>query len=105
MPDDNRLIDEHEAKKVLERALELDEARNGSMSVEQIRDLARDMSISPSAIEQALEEHIASQGMPPVPEQPRGFKRMSGVMVAAVFVVLALFVWVAIMRVGAPPPP
>jgi len=105
MSDENRLIDEEEAKKVLERALELDEAKQGSMSVEELRSVARDMSISPSAIDQALEEHIASQGMAPVPEQPRGFRRISSVAIAAVLVVLALFVLVAIMRLTTPPAP
>ncbi|HEY7394131.1 MAG TPA: hypothetical protein VH559_04785 [Gemmatimonadaceae bacterium] len=105
MSDENWLIDEQDAKKVLERALELDEARQGSMSVEQLRAVARDMSISPASIDRALEEHIASQAMTPSPEQPRGFRRVSSVWMAAIFVILALFILVAIKRVVPTSPP
>src|SRR5262245_41543486 len=105
MPNENHLIDEREAKKVLERALALDEARHGSMSVEQLRDVARDMAISPSSIDQALDEHIESLGLDLEEEQPRGFRRISSVTLAAVFIVLALFVLFAIMRVLPPASP
>jgi hypothetical protein len=75
------------------------------MSVEQLRDVARDMAISSSSIDQALEEHIASLGLDLEPEEPRGFRRISGVTLAAVVVVLALFVLFAIMRVVPPASP
>ena len=105
MPNENHLIDEREAKRVLERALALDEARHGAMSVEQLRDVARDMSISSSSIDQALEEHIESLGLDAEPEEPRGFRRISSVTLAAVLVALALFVLFAIMRVAPSPSP
>ena len=107
MSDENRLIDEQSAKKVLERALELDEARQGSLSVEQLRDVARDMSISPSSIDQALEEQkLASQAaLTPVPEQRRGFKRfLLSAPVVTISVLLALLILLASIRVAAPPP-
>ena len=72
MSEENRLIDEQSAKKVLERALELDEAKHGAFSVEQLRDVARDMAISPSSIEQALEEQRHElQAMVQVPSASR----------------------------------
>ena len=106
MPDENRLIDEQAAKKVLERALELDEARQGSLSVEQLRDVARDMSISPSSIDQALEEQkLASQAaMAPLPERLRGFKRFSNAAFVGIFVLFGLLILLASIRVVAPPP-
>jgi len=106
MSEDNRLIDEQSAKKVLDRALELDEAKHGALSVEQIRAVARDMAISPSSIDQALEEQTrASQAAAvPAPEQPRGFKRFFRPSVVTVLVLLVLFILVAGIRLVAPPP-
>ena len=106
MSEENRLIDEQSAKKVLDRALELDEAKHGSFSVEQLRDVARDMAISPSSIEQALEEQKReSQAAPvPVPEQPRGFKRFFRPSVVTLLVLLALVILVAGVRLVAPAP-
>jgi len=106
MSDENRLIDEQAAKKILERALELDEARQGSMSVEQLRDVARDMSISPSSIDQALEEQkLASQAPPaPMPEQPRGLKRFPNAVFVTVFVLLGLLAFFVSMRIVPPSP-
>jgi hypothetical protein len=105
MAEDNRLIDEQTAKKVLDRALELDEAKHGSFSVEQLRDVARDMAISPSSIEQALEEqkHESQGAAVPVPEQPRGFKHFLRPSVVTLLVLLALVILVAGVRFVVPP--
>jgi len=105
MSEENRLIDEQSAKKVLERALELDEAKHGALSVEQLRDVARDMAISPSSIEQALEEqkHGSQAAAVPAPAQPRGFKRFFRSSVVFLLVLLALVILMAGVRLVAPP--
>ena len=102
MSEENRLIDEQSAKKVLDRALELDEAKHGSFSVEQLRDVARDMAISPSSIEQALEEQKRESQAAAVPliKQPRRFNRFFGPSFVAVLALLALFVLMAIRFVA-----
>jgi hypothetical protein len=75
------------------------------MSVEQLRDVARDMSISPSSIDQALEEQkLASQAaIAPMPKQRRGFKRfLFSAPVVTVVVILGLLFLVATIRLVAP---
>ena len=106
MSEENRLLDEQTAKKVLDRALELDEAKHGSFSVDQLRDVARDMSISPASMEQALEEQRreSQAAAVPVPAQPRGFKRFFRPSVVTLLVLLALVVLLAGVRLVAPPP-
>jgi hypothetical protein len=105
MSEENRLIDEQSAKRVLERALELDEAKHGAFSAEQLRDVARDMAISPSSIEQALEEqkHELQAAAVPAPEEPRGFKGFFRPSVVTLLVLLALVILVAGVRVVVPP--
>lgn len=56
---DPRLTDE-EAQKVIARALELQTQSAGALSVTQIREIASELSIPDSAVDQALAEYRAS---------------------------------------------
>lgn len=54
------VLSEDAAHRLLARAVELDAHRAGSLSIEQLRDVARDAGISPRAFEDALREARAS---------------------------------------------
>ena len=56
MPNLPDFLSEDAAHRLLARAVELDTHRAGSLSVEQLRDVARDAGISPGAFEDALME-------------------------------------------------
>jgi len=56
---DPRLTDE-DAQKVLARALELQTQGAGALSMAQIREIASELSIPPSAVDQALSEYQAA---------------------------------------------
>lgn len=104
MSDENRLIDEESVKKVLSRAIELDEAKRDALSAEQLRAVARDMSISTSSIDQALEEQRLAHE-PPAPAPARRFGRSFSVPLVVVVAILALFAIVASTRIVMPAHP
>jgi hypothetical protein len=56
---DPRLTDE-EAQKVIARALELQTQSTGALTVTQVREIAAELSIPESAVDQALSEHRAA---------------------------------------------
>jgi hypothetical protein len=106
MSEENRLIDEESAKKVLSRAIELDEAKRDALSAEQLRAVARDMSISTSSIDQALEEQRLAHEPPTLTPAPaRRFGRSFSVPLVVVIAILALFAIVASTRIVVPPHP
>ena len=59
-----RLSDEA-AQKVLARALELQAEGAGALTVSQIREIAADLAIPASAVDQALSEYRAAAASPP----------------------------------------
>src|SRR4051812_17795631 len=55
------MVAEDAAHRLLARAVELDAHRSGSLSIDQLRDVARDAGISPRAFEDALAEMRAGE--------------------------------------------
>jgi hypothetical protein len=103
---DPRLTDE-DAQKVLARALELQAQGAGKLTVAQVREIASEMSIPASAVDQALSEYLAA-GEPVMPPRadaaaasPRPARRvvmalawMGGafVLLMVLFIIMRLFV-------------
>jgi hypothetical protein len=57
-------LDEEAVRQVLARAVELERQHGGSLTEAQVREIARELSIPPAAIDQALAEYRSGVGRP-----------------------------------------
>jgi transcription initiation factor TFIIIB Brf1 subunit/transcription initiation factor TFIIB len=93
-------LDEKSVRKVLARAVEIENQQRGSLSEAQVRDIARDLSIPEHVIEQALAEHrSAAQKSVIVDRRLPRWIRPAAMMSLAFIVLLAFYV---VMRLVAP---
>ncbi len=92
------VLAEADVAEILERAVKLDGARDGNVSVEQLREAALEVGVSAAAFDEALEQFAVgsrdSDGAPPVPtvvSRPRFFAQIrTAITVASGFVVGAI---------------
>jgi hypothetical protein len=94
------LLDEKAVRQVLARAVELERQGGGALTETQVRDIARELSIPESAIEQALAEHRSSAAVQP-PARRRWRPGLAVMVVCAIAVLALAFASVAV-RVPAP---
>lgn len=66
-----RVLSEDAAHRVLARAIELDAAERGGMSMERVLDIAREVGVSPEAIESALRDDREAAAMLSAPRPGR----------------------------------
>ena len=83
---------EAEAKRIIDRAAELDAQRGQPLNVAALRDIATEAGISPAAVDQALQEHGRQ-----APALKTRFLQRRGLLVAGAIVALLLLYAVARM--------
>ncbi len=75
------VLAEADVAEILERAVKLDGARDGNVSIEQLREAALEVGVSPTAFDEALEEFTRASRLPEVPApaevtRPRFFSQI-----------------------------
>ncbi len=75
------VLAEADVAEILERAVKLDGARDGNVSVEQLREAALEVGVSPTAFDEALGEFTRASRLPEVPApadvtRPRFFSQI-----------------------------
>lgn len=88
---------EAEAKKLLDRATELDAERAQSLDPAAVREIALEAGISPAAIDAAVAEHLEGRLEQQAPAPRKLFGRFTSVVRVAAYLLLAFIVY-AFMR-------
>ncbi len=75
------VLAEADVAEILERAVKLDGARDGNVSIEQLREAALEVGVSPTAFDEALDEFTHASRVPEVPApadvtRPRFFSQI-----------------------------
>jgi hypothetical protein len=94
-------LDEKAVRKILARAVEIENQQRGALTEAQVRDIARDLSIPDHVIEQALAEHRTAGRQLEVPA--RRLPRWLGSAAIASLVLMAIMVFFFLMRVTPSP--
>jgi hypothetical protein len=68
---DDRPLNQSTADRVIQRALQIDAERAEGLTEAQIREIAKELSVSNAAVEQALAEQRATTNRPPATHAPR----------------------------------
>ncbi len=102
-PDESERLSDEAVRRLLGRASELEAARSSELSLAELRDVAREAGIAPSALEQAIAElrsqQPAADAQPSIVEPSRRSQLRSigigaaltvGAIVAALFLVLVM---------------
>ena len=93
---DAERLPETAARRLLERASELEAARGAELSVAQLREAAREAGITPGAFEQALAEYRETASSPIAAATPTSRRRLARLWPAAL--VLAALLSVLVLR-------
>jgi hypothetical protein len=101
-PRDSERLPEAAARRLLERASELEARRGAEMSVAELREAAREAGITPDAFEQALAEYHGTDLASPVPAPGSPPRRLARFWPAAL--VLAALVSLLVVRLLFPAP-
>jgi hypothetical protein len=99
---DAERLPEEAARRLLERASQLEAARSGEPSVAELREAAREAGIPPAAFEQALAEFRGTDPSPPVAPAPAGRLRLASFWPAALG--LAILLTYLVLRLLVPVP-
>jgi hypothetical protein len=99
-PRDAERLPEEAARRLLERASELEAARGAELSVAELREAAREAGITPGAFEQALAEYRGTDPTRPGVAAMAPWRRMARFWPAAL--VLATLVSILVMRMLVP---
>jgi len=98
---DAERLPEAAARRLLERASELEAARGAELSVAQLREAAREAGITPGAFEQALAEYRETASSPTAVATPAPRRRLArlwpaALVLAALLSVLAIRMMVSV---------
>ncbi|MGH7462966.1 MAG: hypothetical protein ACREMA_18325 [Longimicrobiales bacterium] len=100
-PDDTEKLPEETVRRVLTRASELEAARANELSLAELRDVAREAGIAPSAVEQAIAELRGRNSLPdtePTAAQPTRSGRFRSAVLGAGLLMAGLIMFFIIMR-------
>lgn len=89
---------EAEAKKLLDRATELDAERAQSLDPAAVREIALEAGISPAAIDAAVAEHFEGRLEPQAPAPRKLFGRLASVVRVTAYLLLAFVVYAMLRR-------
>jgi hypothetical protein len=98
---DAERLPEDSARRLLQRASELEAARNTELSVAELREAAREAGIAPSAFEQALAEIRARDAAAATKPSPTRLRRLARFWPAALIV--AALLAILVIRMMFPP--
>jgi hypothetical protein len=87
-----------EVKQIMERATEIDREQGQRLDARALREIGREVGISPSAVDRAIEEHESA-----APAKESWLKRHRAAIITAV--VIAALVVYALLRRAVPPSP
>lgn len=94
-------LDENAVRKILARAVEIENQQRGALTEAQVRDIARDLSIPDHVIEQALAEYRTPDTRET--RRPRMMPRWLGPLAIVGFVTILLLVVTFMVRIAPPP--